>query len=78
MPQIKVLIDAVQVASFITKKKVTKLVEKICTLGGAHRNEIFKQSIECFNTRKHSNESICYKIDRLEEAIHKNDKVIFL
>lgn len=78
VPEIKILIDAVQAASFITEKKATELVEKIAALGGAHRAEILKQSIVCFNTRKHSNESIYYNVDRLEEAIYKNKKVIFL
>ena len=78
VPEIKILIDAVQAASFVTEKKSTELVEKIAALGGAHRAEILKQSIVCFNTRKHSNESIYYNVDRLEEAIYKNKKVIFL
>lgn len=78
VPEIKILIDAVQAASFITEKKATELVEKIAALGGAHRAEILKQSIVCFNSRKHSNESIYYNVDRLEEAIYKNKKVIFL
>jgi len=78
VPEIKILIDAVQAASFVTEKKAAELVEKIAALGGAHRAEILKQSIVCFNTRKHSNESIYYNVDRLEEAIYKNKKVIFL
>lgn len=78
VPEIKILIDAVQAASFVTEKKSTELVEKIAALGGARRAEILKQSIVCFNTRKHSNESIYYNVDRLEEAIYKNKKVIFL
>ena len=78
VPEIKILIDAVQAASFVTEKKAAELVEKIAALGGALRAEILKQSIVCFNTRKHSNEQIYYNVDRLEEAIYKNKKVIFL
>ncbi|MDY3845894.1 MAG: hypothetical protein SOZ62_03160 [Eubacteriales bacterium] len=32
----------------------------------------------CFNTRKHSNESIYYNVAFLEEAIEHQKKVIFL
>ena len=78
VPEIKILIDAVQAASFVTEKKSTELVEKIAALGSACRAEILKQSIVRFNTRKHSNELIYYNVDRLEEAIYKNKKVIFL
>lgn len=36
-----------------------------------------KSNIVCFNTRKHSNESIYYSVNYLEDAIEKKKKVIF-
>ena len=78
VPELKILIDAVQAATFITDKKTPELVEKIAALGGAHRAEILQENIVCFNTRKHSNESIYYNVDCLENAIQNNKKVIFL
>lgn len=77
IPELKILIDAVQAASFITDKKTTELVEKIAALGGTHRAEILKSNMVCFNTRKHSNEQIYYNVDTLERAIQNNKKVIF-
>ena len=71
VPELKILIDAVQAATFITDKK-------IAALGGAHRAEILQENIVCFNTRKHSNECIYYNVDCLENAIQNNKKVIFL
>lgn len=78
VPELKILIDAVQAATFITDKKTPELVEKIAALGGAHRAEILQENIVCFNTRKHSNECIYYNVDCLENAIQNNKKVIFL
>jgi len=77
IPELKILIDAVQAASFITDKKTAELVEKIASLGGTHRAEILKSNMVCFNTRKHSNEQIYYNVDTLERAIQNNKKVIF-
>lgn len=78
VPELKILIDAVQAATFITEKKTPELVEKIAALGGSHRAEILQENIVCFNTRKHSNELIYYNVDCLENAIQNNKKVIFL
>ena len=77
IPELKILIDAVQAASFITKSKSEELIKKLASLGGSCRGEILKQNIVAFHTRKHTNESIFYSIDTLEKAITENRKVIF-
>jgi len=77
IPELKILIDAVQASSFITPKKTDELIDKIADLGGSHRAEILKEHIVCFNTRKHSNESIYYNIDAIEKAIVEQKKLSF-
>lgn len=77
VPELKILIDAVQAASFITDKKTAELIDKIAELGGTHKADILKSNMVCFNTRKHSNESIYYNVGYLEDAIQQNKKVIF-
>jgi predicted DNA-binding transcriptional regulator YafY len=77
VPELKILIDAVQAASFITKKKTDELIDKLADLGGSHRAEILKSNVVCFNTRKHSNESIFYNVGYLEEALQKKQKASF-
>ena len=77
IPELKVLIDAVQAASFITDKKTSDLIAKIANLGGSHCADILKANMVCFNTRKHSNECIYYNIGYLEDAILQQKKVIF-
>lgn len=76
-PEIKILIDAVQAASFITEKKSDELIDKLAHLGGTHRAEILKSNLICFNTRKHSNEHIYYNVDAIENAINEQKKVTF-
>ena len=77
VPELKILMDAVQAASFITEKKTKELVDKIAALGGSFRADLLKRNMVCFNTRKHSNESILYTVDQIEEAIRKKKKVSF-
>ncbi len=77
VPELKILIDAVQAASFITEKKSEELINKIAYLGGSHCAEILKRNIVCFNTRKHSNESIFYNVGFLEEALQEKKKASF-
>lgn len=77
IPELKILLDAVQAASFITQKKTAELVDKIASLGGSHRAEILKGNIVNFKTTKHSNEQIFYNVDALEQAIDQQKKVLF-
>ena len=51
VPELKILIDAVQAASFITDKKTAELIDKIAELGGTHKADILKSNMVCFNTR---------------------------
>lgn len=77
IPELKILIDAVQAASFVTDKKTAELIKKIANLGGSHSADILQSNMVCFNTRKHSNESIYYNVNYLEDAITQKVKVIF-
>ena len=71
VPELKILIDAVQGASFITDKKTADLVTKVASFGNSHCAGILKSNMVCFNTRKHTNESIYYNVDFLENAIQQ-------
>ena len=77
VPELKILIDAVQAVSFVTEKKTAELIDKIAALGGSHRADILKDNMVCFNTRKHSNEAIYYNVNYLEDAIQQQKKVIY-
>lgn len=77
VPELKILIDAVQAASFVTNKKTGELIDKIAALGGSHRAAILKGNMVKFNTRKHRNETIYYTVGFIEDAIQRNKKIIF-
>lgn len=77
IPEIKILIDALQAASFVTEKKTAELVEKVAALGGSHKAELLKENMICFNTRKHTNEAILYTVDGIEDAIIRKKKIAF-
>ncbi len=77
VPELKILIDAIQAASFITPKKSAELIHKIANLGGSHRAEILKSNLVNFNTNKHTNEAIYYNVQSLEEGIARKKQVSF-
>lgn len=77
VPELKILIDAVQAASFVTEKKTLELIDKIAALGGSHKAAILKRNLIKFNTRKHRNETVYYTVGYLEDAIKQNRKVAF-
>src|SRR5699024_1817385 len=77
IPELKILIDAVQAANFITEKKTNELTTKVAALSSSNKAEVLKGNTVIFNTRKHSNESIYYNIGYINEAIENKRKVSF-
>ena len=77
IPELKIMIDAVQASNFITDRKTGELIDKISKLGGSHRGEILKGNMICFNTTKHSNESIYYNVEALQQALQLKRKASF-
>jgi predicted DNA-binding transcriptional regulator YafY len=76
LPELRILIDAVQAANFIPQKKTDELVEKIANLGGSYRADTLKNGMY-FDTQKYNNESVYNNIMKLDEAINNNYKVSF-
>lgn len=77
VPELRILMDAVQASSFITPRKTHELVDKIAYLGGSHRAELLQSNVVEFNTTKGTNESIFYSISEITQAIEKGVKVSF-
>ncbi len=75
--EIKILIDAIQAASFITPSKTKTLSGKIAYLAGSHMAAALKGNMVTFNTRKHTNEAIYYTVDALERALEQKQKASF-
>ncbi len=67
--ELKILIDAVQAASFITQEQTAEFIDKIAGLGGSSKAEILRGNVVCFNTVKHTNVEIYKNIAVLETAL---------
>lgn len=77
-PQLRLLIDAVQAASFITEKKTKELVKKIASLCSEGAARQLTRQVYIENRLKCSNEEIYYNIDVLNRAIRAMRKVEFI
>ncbi len=77
-PQVRLLVDAVQAASFITEKKTKELVKKIASLCSESEGRQLTRQVYIENRVKCSNEEIYYSIDVLSRAIKARKKVAFV
>lgn len=77
IPEIQILIDAVQAASFITESKTPVFVDKLAQLAGSKRAAVLKKNIVEFSTIKGDNELIYYMVDEITSAITKQKKIEF-
>lgn len=77
IPELKLLIDAVESSKFITAHKSQELVEKLSRLAGEHASAGLKRNVCCENRVKPGNEKIYLIIDAINEAINQNKKISF-
>lgn len=75
--EIRIMMDAVQAAGFITEKQTSAFVEKLAFLAGSRRGEALKDNIVAFNATKTNNPSICYNVEIITEAIQNDKKLKF-
>ncbi len=77
LPELKTLIDAIESARFIPKKKSADLVKKIASLSSKHTSEDLVRNVDVENRLKTDNQKVLYIMDALNEAINKKKKVSF-
>lgn len=77
LPELKLLIDAVQSSRFITKKKSLKLIEKIFSLTSIYQAKQLNRHVHIANRPKTINENIYYSVDTIHEAINIGKKISF-
>lgn len=77
LPELKLLIDAVDSSMFITEKKSSELIEKLVSLASPMKAEALTKSVSKGGHGKPSNEQIYYIIDTLNRAIIDQKKVSF-
>lgn len=77
MPELKLLVDAVQSSRFITKRKSETLIAKLSTLAGEHEARGLSRQVHTTNRIKAENETVYYTVDELHNAISENRQVSF-
>ncbi len=75
--ELRILVDAVQAAKFISKKKTEELENKIISLAGSHKKDFVKDNITCLNEIKSSNEKVFYIVNDITNAILEGKKIQF-
>ena len=77
IPELKLLIDAVESSKFITEKKSKELVNKIIKLTSSTKADQLKRHLCTEGRIKPGNEQIYFIVDALNDAINARKKVSF-
>ena len=78
VPEIKILIDAVQAANFISEEKTVDLTAKLASLAGHNQAEILQRGIIFQDSNKQQNKYIYYNVDALYTAISAQKQASFV
>ena len=77
LPELKLLVDAIQSSKFITEKKSYALIKKLETLASKYDAQKLQRQVYVSGRIKTMNESIYYTVDAIHNAISENKKIKF-
>ena len=77
LAELKLLVDSVQSAKFITVKKSNELIKKIEGLASKYEASQLQRQVYVSGRIKTMNESIYYNVDKIHTAIGANSKITF-
>ena len=77
LPELKLLVDAVQSSKFITKKKTKELIDKLGKLTSKENAKQLQRQVFIYNRIKAGNETIYANVDVIHEALYKNRQICF-
>lgn len=77
LPELKLLVDAVQASKFITYKKSRELIKKLEGLTSKYEAQHLQRQVYVLHRIKTMNESIYYNVDKIHTAISANVKINF-
>lgn len=77
LPELKLLVDAVQSSRFITEKKTGELISKLESLASVRGARELQGQVFVRGRIKTMNETIYYNVDAVNEGIVKNRKISF-
>ena len=77
LPELKLLVDAVSAAKFLTEKKSQTIIKKIASLAGEYRAGELKRVVYVPNRVRAHNERIFYNVDAIHSAISAGKMITF-
>ena len=77
LPELKLLVDAVQSSKFITSKKSEKLIKKLEGLASMYDARQLQRQVFICDRPKTENETIFYSVDQLHTALFENVQITF-
>jgi len=77
LPELKLLIDAVQSSRFLTEKKSRELIEKLCQQCSVYDARLMRRDVLIDRRVKSMNETIYYNVDAIQDAISQNKDIRF-
>ena len=77
LPELKLLIDAVQSSRFLTARKSRELIEKLCSQCSVYDARLMRRDVLVSGRVKSMNETIYYNVDTIQEAIAHNQQIEF-
>ena len=77
IPELKLLIDAVQSSRYLTEKKSRELIEKLCAECSVYDARLMRRDIMVSGRVKSMNETIYYNVDTIQDAITQNKQITF-
>ena len=77
LPELKLLVDAVQSSNFITNKKSDKLIRKLEKLTSKENAKQLQRQVYIYNRAKSENETIFNSVDLIHRAMQENKQIEF-
>lgn len=77
LPELKLLVDAIQSSKFITERKTNALIKKLEQLVSKYEAVKLQRQVYVTGRIKTMNESIYYTVDAIHNAISENKKIKF-
>ena len=76
LPELKMIIDAIQAANFIPVEKTDKLIHKVASIASKGQAAELKRNLYV-NKQKEENNQILFVVDQINYAINQNKQVTF-
>ena len=75
LPELKLLVDAVQASKFISRKKSEELIKKLESMASEYDARQLQRNVFIYNRPKTGNETIYYNVDQIHAAILENRQI---